>query len=63
MTDTEILEWLAMLSRHPAQQREIVEDLLKHRRGDKMTPEDIKVCRRAVVLLSNGKVVCDGRDT
>ena len=51
MTDSEIREWLSMLSMETAQQLVFVQGLLRHADKDQMSVEDRITCVRALTLL------------
>ena len=56
MTDHDIIQWLAMLAPRNAQRATIVTSLLKHKAQDKMKSKNVRACRRAVELLTAGRV-------
>ena len=55
MSDKEILEWLRLLHPDMRRTKAIVENLLYHASGDVMSGEDVIICRRALVLISEAQ--------
>ena len=65
MTNEEIIDWLSLLGTGNAttgyirctndlERIEVIQDLLSHARGDKMTDEDKQICQDALAKLQHG---------
>lgn len=51
MGNGQIAEWLMMLGPNDVRRYDVVVDLLRHARQDRMTPRDRLLCHRALMLL------------
>lgn len=53
LEDYEVEIWLAMLGVTKQERVAALKDMLKHAKGDEMSPEDLVVCRMALVKLTS----------
>lgn len=51
MDDELILEWLELLYDPKQTKEEIIQDLLRNAKADKMSVEDVETCERALEIL------------